>query len=143
MIEFSCHSCGKEFSVKDELAGKKGKCAACGEAIVVPSPDIDFDAFEDIPRGIGMGPDPVAAAMEDVNRAATTATEPIPQAKSPSYKVLTLRDKWFGGKFDPAKLEEALNDHAKRGWRLKAAVSASVVGMVGMQRDEIVFILER
>ena len=38
MISFSCNSCGKTFSVADELAGRKGKCKSCGAAIVVPQP---------------------------------------------------------------------------------------------------------
>lgn len=34
-IVFSCE-CGKMFSVKDELAGQRGKCTACGSVITVP-----------------------------------------------------------------------------------------------------------
>src|SRR3989337_345747 len=37
MIAITCF-CGKTLKVKDELAGKRGKCPSCGEAIVVPSP---------------------------------------------------------------------------------------------------------
>ena len=35
-IQFACLNCGKSFSVKDELAGKKGKCSACGTPMQVP-----------------------------------------------------------------------------------------------------------
>jgi len=35
MIEFTC-SCGKSYSVRDELAGKTGKCKECGAALRVP-----------------------------------------------------------------------------------------------------------
>ena len=31
-IDFSCPSCHKSFRVKDELAGKAGKCSQCGSA---------------------------------------------------------------------------------------------------------------
>lgn len=31
-------SCGKKFQVKDELAGRRGKCAACGQSLTIPSP---------------------------------------------------------------------------------------------------------
>jgi len=34
-IRFKCQ-CGKEFSVADNLAGKKAKCPGCGEMIVIP-----------------------------------------------------------------------------------------------------------
>jgi len=37
MISFACGHCNKQFRVKDELAGKKGKCPACGQPIAVPA----------------------------------------------------------------------------------------------------------
>jgi hypothetical protein len=37
MIEFNCEKCGRKHSVKDDSAGKRGKCA-CGNVIVVPHP---------------------------------------------------------------------------------------------------------
>lgn len=36
-IRVKC-SCGKVLNVKDELAGKKGKCPGCGNAIPIPQP---------------------------------------------------------------------------------------------------------
>ncbi len=38
-IQFQC-SCGKAFRVKDELAGKTGKCPNCGAVLEVPSPSM-------------------------------------------------------------------------------------------------------
>jgi len=35
-IRFSCEQCGKAFSVKDSLAGKRVACPGCGGALVVP-----------------------------------------------------------------------------------------------------------
>jgi hypothetical protein len=58
------------------------------------------------------------------------------------YKVLTQKDKWFSGKFDPEKLESALNSYAKQGWVLKGVATASIPGLSG-QREEIVIIMER
>jgi serine/threonine protein kinase len=37
MIHFACPSCRKKLGVKEDLAGKKGKCPGCGKAILVPS----------------------------------------------------------------------------------------------------------
>ena len=37
MIEFRCTSCNRSFSVKDELAGRRAKCKACGEPVIVPT----------------------------------------------------------------------------------------------------------
>ena len=40
MIKFSCNNCGRKIGVKDELAGKRGKCPGCKNAIVVPEKTI-------------------------------------------------------------------------------------------------------
>jgi serine/threonine protein kinase len=38
MIQFACALCGMKFQVKDELAGRAGKCPTCKESLVVPQP---------------------------------------------------------------------------------------------------------
>ncbi len=42
MIEFQCLGCGKQLKVKDEVAGKKGKCPKCGAVLLVPSSNIEM-----------------------------------------------------------------------------------------------------
>lgn len=64
------------------------------------------------------------------------------QAAPKEYKVITQKDKWFSGKFDPDKVEGALNSYAKQGWTLKGVATASVPGFGG-QRDEVILIMER
>ena len=59
------------------------------------------------------------------------------------YKVLTQKDKWFSGKFDPLKLEEALNAYAKQGWVVKSSFSADIPAVFGAAREEAIIILER
>ena len=59
------------------------------------------------------------------------------------YKVLTQKDKWFSGKFDPQKLEEAINSYAKQGWVVKSAFSAEIPGLFSASREEAIIILER
>lgn len=44
-IKFSC-ACGREITVKDELAGKRGKCPACGKIIVVPAAEAPAPVVE-------------------------------------------------------------------------------------------------
>lgn len=39
MIRFNCPHCGKPLSVKEEAAGKAGKCPACAGAVQVPQPE--------------------------------------------------------------------------------------------------------
>jgi len=36
MIEVTCENCGKHLRVKDEFAGKKGKCPGCQTLLTVP-----------------------------------------------------------------------------------------------------------
>lgn len=36
-IAFTCSSCGKKYTVKDEFAGKRVKCAACNTTMVLPA----------------------------------------------------------------------------------------------------------
>jgi hypothetical protein len=58
------------------------------------------------------------------------------------YKVLTQKDKWFSGKFDPAKLEEALNGYSEQGWRLITCATADIPSFGG-SRQEFIAVLER
>lgn len=37
-IATSCQDCGRDYKLKDELAGKKFKCKDCGAVVVVPAP---------------------------------------------------------------------------------------------------------
>lgn len=59
------------------------------------------------------------------------------------YKVLTQKDKWFGGKFDPEKLEAAINAYAAQGWRVISSATATFPGLMGGGREEMVVILGR
>ncbi|MDR0599699.1 MAG: DUF4177 domain-containing protein [Treponema sp.] len=59
------------------------------------------------------------------------------------YKVLTQKDKWFSSKFDPGKLEEALNAYAEQGWRVISCTSGEFPGFIGSSRNEIIVILEK
>ncbi len=61
--------------------------------------------------------------------------------KIKEYKVLTQKDKWFSGKFDPSKLESALNAYAEQGWRV--VTSAAEFYGFGGKREELVIVLER
>jgi hypothetical protein len=66
-----------------------------------------------------------------------------------SYKVITQRDEFFGGKFDPERLERLVNKLAAEGWRVVSVVTADVSTFFGSfwsgrgARQEIVVFLER
>jgi hypothetical protein len=58
------------------------------------------------------------------------------------YQVLTMKDKWFSGKFDPQKLQEALNAYAQQGWTLNSCATADIPSFGG-GRQEFIAVLER
>lgn len=58
------------------------------------------------------------------------------------YKVLSQKDKWFSSKFDPEKLEAALNSYADQGWKVVAATTANIPSFSG-SREEFIAVLER
>ena len=58
------------------------------------------------------------------------------------YKVLSQKDKWFSGKFDPIMLEQAINAYAQQGWRVIGCATADIPGF-GALRQEFITLLER
>jgi len=58
------------------------------------------------------------------------------------YKVLTQKDRFFAGKFDPEKLEAAMNSYAAEGWRVISVATAEIPSM-GRSRDELITVMER
>lgn len=54
------------------------------------------------------------------------------------YKIITQKDKWFSGKFDPQKLEDKMNAYAQQGYIMKAAFPSAAT-----RKDVTVIIMER
>ena len=134
-IEVGCN-CGRRLAVPEEYAGRRVKCPTCSAAIAVPD-----GTAGPTPRA-EVAPEPVVEALL-LRRPLAEAPQPPPTPKIWEYKVLTQKDKWFSGKFDPERLEQALNAYAAQGWRMKGMASAAFPGMLGGQRDELIFVLER
>lgn len=124
MPRWVCLHCDAVMNVKPAHLGQTVACVSCGRKSEV----VDANSLTEM---------------------LTDSDDAIPQPESMSssrpkeYKVLSQKDKWFTGKFDPALLEQALNSYAQQGWILKAAVTASIPGLIGGNREELVMILER
>ena len=58
------------------------------------------------------------------------------------YKIVTQRDKFFGGDFDLQRLEEMLNVYASDGWKIAEVVDSSALSFL-RNSDELIMILER
>ena len=83
--------------------------------------------------------DPVARVE---SAPAFVAVEPgVPATRE--YKLLTSRDKIFEGKFDLARLEEALNHYGKQGWTAKSMLAPHMKNFTGVLEEVIVVMLER
>jgi hypothetical protein len=58
------------------------------------------------------------------------------------YKVMTQKDRFFGGKFDPDKLEAALNSYAEQGWEV-VSLATDDISSIGSARQEIIVVFHR
>ncbi len=133
MIKICCPHCEAETEAPEAYEGRKARCQSCGETLI-----IEFTRESSVPTL----PTPISAQTR-VNRGTPSdLTNKATQFDPRSYKVLSQKDKWFSGKFDPEQLEIALNSYAQQGWVLNAAVTASIAGFGG-NREELVMILER
>lgn len=47
------------------------------------------------------------------------------------YMVEQLREGMIGGKMSGDKLQKVLNEHAKKGWQVKAITAVDVKGRIG------------
>jgi len=138
-IRYTCAECGVAMKIKDELAGKNGKCPQCKTAFVVPSPEVpederlpgdepldegwdddDEDEFLDMPLEVTAAPaEPVVemppAAARDRKDASETkkATRIAPKKQKPAKS---------SGGFDPTDV--LFEDDEPTG---RPAASAAVV----------------
>lgn len=71
------------------------------------------------------------------------AFEPHGASTIKEYKILCSRDKIFDGKFDLARLEEAINYYARQGWVVRSMSTPHLKGFGEGTKEEIVVLLER
>lgn len=84
-IQFTCDSCGKSYSVKQELAGKKAKCKDCGHQIRIPDA---APASHSIPSAAPKAAPPVAThAPANTPRPGVTGTEGLESKFMNAYPV--------------------------------------------------------
>ncbi len=165
-----CRKCGLGFQVAAPAAKSGGLVnappaspggASVPSAVAEPLHGIEVEGLDAsswaIPaetaaflKGEAGAPAPAAAVAtapaEPVGRVESTpafvAADPAaPAAKE--YKLLTSRDKIFEGKFDLARLEEALNHYAKHGWTAKTMLAPHMKNFTGVVEEVIVVMLER
>jgi hypothetical protein len=82
-------------------------------------------------------------ALSESERAQAAYEARALEEKMTRFKVLTQKDRFFAGKFDPEKLEAAINAYAAQGWEPIAMATASIPGGIGGTRDEMVVLMRR
>ena len=122
-IIFNCGSCGQPLKAAPDMAGQLIDCPACKKPTEIPFP----------PRPTPPTPTRHAAIAQ------ATRKESIMK----EYKVLTQKDKWFAGKFDPEKLEQAINSYAAQGWQVISVATASIPSAFGGNREEMIVVMGR
>lgn len=109
---FRCTKCQNEFNKEFD------SCPMCGGQVKVLEVKEQVELFEDISLPQELDPN------------------------KPHYKVITQKDRFFSSKFNPALIEQALNEYAQEGWLFKGAVSADF-GSLGLSRNELIIFMEK
>jgi Domain of unknown function (DUF4177) len=170
MPTVTCPSCGERGKIGPSFIGSRIKCKKCGSSFLVSAPVAKQTAGSTpavptaavgTPGGIeveGLDASSWTLSTEvGVALKAEATVEPdhtvepgpafIPTETSPGspreYKVLTSRDKFFEGKFDLPRLEEALNHYGRKGWTVKSMSTPHLKGFSGALEETIVVLLER
>jgi hypothetical protein len=164
-----CPSCGERGKIAQALVGARIKCKQCGVSFLVSPPVAKAStapgtafpsAAVGTPDGIEVegldastwtlstevGGALKAEATIEPEKEASPSPAFIPAGPPPGaheYKVLTPKDKYFDGKFDLTRLEEALNHFGRQGWMVKSMSTPHVKGFSGALEETIVVLLER
>lgn len=80
----------------------------------------------EIPRNVAPPPPPVPIAVPAIQQATASWKAKRKEIDVKEYKVLTQKDRFFGGKFDPEKLEKAINSYATQGWSVVSVATANI-----------------
>ena len=134
-LDWETHIAESLLTAPEGAAGASGATGLLEAEPAVRAPSF----FDEVPSG-----EVAAAGAEEAEADDDDGPESeFPRVENPKqYKVLSQRDKSFGGKFDPERLEEALNDLAGQGWVVRSMAAGSIGGFAG-NREELVVLLER
>jgi hypothetical protein len=96
----------------------------------------------EIPPIVTLPPPPVPIPVAPIQQAGASSNVKPKEVRVKEYKVLTQKDRFFGGKFDPEKLEKAINSYAAQGWSVVSVATASIPSLTG-NREEMIVLMER
>ena len=132
-IKFKCSKCGHEMTVKDELAGKQGKCPACKAVLTVPAPGAASKPAAAAPSRPAPSPPKkvVEEVEEDVVEAEVEEDEPPRKKKgSITEKPAARRRK------DEDEEDEDEDEEEDRPKKRKRGITAKLSGSRRRRDDE-------
>jgi hypothetical protein len=149
-----CRKCGLSFTVSPAPAKAGAAVAAAppaaGPVAVAETHDgIEVEGLDAsswaIPTDTGFSLKAEAATEPARSAEGSSASAPSPRSpgETREYKLLTSKDKMFDNRFDLARLEEAINQHARQGWVVRSMSNPHVKGFSGAAEETIVILLER
>ncbi len=169
MPSVTCPTCGERGKIAPTLVGARIKCRKCGVSFTVAAPaakasttsvtertpirdrtdGIEVEGLDDsawslsteTAGGLTAVPTPDPEQRSETSPA-FVAAEPSPVAAR-EYKLLTPKDKYFDGKFEFGRLEDAINHYGRQGWIVKSMATPHVKGFSGALEEVIVVLLER
>jgi hypothetical protein len=154
-----CRKCGLSFQVSPPAAAKQPAAtahagaatapASAGPSAAVEAQGIEVEGLDasswaiptEAAPSFKLEPDH-SADSGHVSPSSFTSAPPSSDAAR-EYKLVTSRDKNFEGKFDLARLEEALNAYARQGWVAKSMLAPHLKGYGGVLEEVVVVLLER
>lgn len=161
-VRIKCRKCGLSFLVSPPAGkaavgadGAAGHHASAGPSAAVEAHGIEVEGLDASAWAL---PTEAAAALAAMpppakpsssrpvadSEAASVPVSPAPASTAArEYKLLTARDKYFDGKFDLARMEEALNHFARLGWIAKGMAIPHFKGYTGAMEEVLVVLLER
>ncbi len=147
MISFHCNSCGKELRVKDEFAGREGKCPMCGRTMLIPGRDSprepELEILEPIAEAIPDEPAPAPRRSRGNDEEAPRRMAPQKESEENEEilnhggTALAAKDDFFST--PPEEIGDVVSAHTSLrkdvqpmtpGTRLGGAIVAGVVGLV-------------
>ena len=172
MPSVTCPSCGEKGKIGPNLIGARIKCKKCGISFLVAAPVAKAVATAGSPGPTAVAGSPHGIEVEGLDASSwslSTETGPArpsarrhdrsgqsrhevasgfaavgsPAAGLREYKLLTPKDKYFDGKFELNRLEDALNHYGRQGWVVKAMSTPHIKGFSGGPEETIVVLLER
>lgn len=153
-VRIKCKKCGAAFQVAapERAPAAIGVGVGVGAAASTSTTTQSFDgiAVDGLDPGAWtLAPDqssliPTATVHhEPAPTPAAAEPAPPPPGEAKTYKLLTSRDKIFEGKFELARLEDALNHYARQGWTAKSMCVPHIKNFQGAMQEELVVLLER